>query len=98
MLECEVEDHELIEQWLTARKGRRVRLRVPKIGEKEKLVELAKKNASLVLSQDRERIKREEGRTIGAMKEIADILGMHGTNASKPSISPIPMASNLSVP
>ena len=78
MLECEVEDHELIEQWLTARKGRRVRLRVPKIGEKEKLVELAKKNASLVLSQDRERIKREEGRTIGAMKEIADILGMHG--------------------
>lgn len=78
MLECEVEDHELIEQWLTARKGHRVYLRVPKIGEKEKLVELAKKNAALVLSQDRERIKREEGRTIGAMKEIADILGMQG--------------------
>lgn len=78
MLECEVEDHGLIEQWLTARKGHRVYLRVPKIGEKEKLVELAKKNAALVLSQDRERIKREEGRTIGAMKEIADILGMHG--------------------
>ena len=78
MLECEVEDHELIEQWLTARKGHRVYLRVPKIGEKEKLVELAKKNAALVLGQDRERIKREEGRTIGAMKEIADILGMHG--------------------
>lgn len=74
-------------------------LRVPKIGEKEKLVELAKKNASLVLSQDRERIKREEGRTIGAMKEIADILGMAWeSNASKPSISPISMASNLSVP
>ena len=78
MLECEVEDHGLIEQWLTARKGHRVYLRVPKIGEKEKLVELAKKNAALVLSQDRERIKREEGRTIGAMKEIADILGMQG--------------------
>ena len=78
MLECEVEDHELIEQWLTASKGHRVYLRVPKIGEKEKLVELAKKNAALVLSQDRERIKREEGRTIGAMKEIADILGMQG--------------------
>lgn len=78
MLECEVEDHGLIEQWLTARKGHRVYLRVPKIGEKEKLVELAKKNAALVLSQDRERIKREEGRTIGAMKEIADILGLQG--------------------
>ncbi len=78
MLECEIEDQELIEQWLTARKGHRVYLRVPKIGEKEKLVELAKKNASLVLSQDRERIKREEGRTIGAMKEISDILGIPG--------------------
>ena len=55
-------------------------LRVPKIGTKEKLVELAKKNAALVLSQDREKIKREEGRTIGAMKEIAGLLGLAGVN------------------
>ncbi len=78
MIEEEVEDRELIEQWLTARKGHRVYLRVPKIGTKEKLVELAKKNAALVLSQDREKIKREEGRTIGAMKEIAGLLGLSG--------------------
>lgn len=76
MLQEEIEDRELIEQWLTARKGHRVYLRVPKMGSKEKLVELAKKNAALVLSQDKEKIKREEGRTIGAMKEIAALLGI----------------------
>ena len=76
MIQEAVDDQELIEQWLTARKGHRVYLRVPKIGSKEKLVELARKNAAMVLSQDKERIKREEGRTIGAMKEIAALLGL----------------------
>ena len=51
------------------RKGRKVHIRIPKKGTKEKLVELAQRNAELVLSQDKERIKREEGRTIGAMKD-----------------------------
>ena len=78
MIQESIDDQELIEQWLTARKGHRVYLRVPKIGTKEKLVELAKKNAALVLSQDKEKIKREEGRTIGAMKEIAALLGLPG--------------------
>ena len=76
MLQEAIDDQELIEQWLTARKGHRVYLRVPKIGTKEKLVELAKKNAAMVLSQDKERIKREAGRTIGAMKEISTLLGL----------------------
>lgn len=74
MLQTEIEDKEVIEQWLSARKGARVYIRIPKIGTKEKLVELAAKNADLVLSQDREKIKREEGRTIGAVKEIAALL------------------------
>ena len=78
MLQYEVEDQELIEQWLSGRKGARVYLRVPKIGSKEKLVELAAQNAKLILSQDREHLKREEGRTIGAVKEIAEILGLPG--------------------
>ena len=78
MIQESIDDQELIEQWLTARRGHRVYLRVPKIGTKEKLVELAKKNAALVLSQDKEKIKREEGRTIGAMKEIAALLGLPG--------------------
>ena len=78
MLQYEVEDQALIEEWLTSRKGARVYLRVPKIGSKEKLVELAAQNAKLILDQDREHLKREEGRTIGAVKEIAQILGLSG--------------------
>lgn len=81
MLQQEIEDAVLIEQWLSSRKGGRVYLRVPKIGSKEKLVELAAKNAMLVLTQDKERIRREEGRTIGAVKEIAGLLGIE--NASR---------------
>lgn len=76
MLQYEIEEKEVIEQWLSARKGQKVHIRVPKKGEKEKLVELAKKNADMVLMQDKERIRREEGRTIGAMKEIARLLGL----------------------
>lgn len=74
MLQEEIEDMPVLEQWLSARKGGRVYLRVPKKGAKEKLVELAAQNARLILSQDKERIRREEGRTIGAMKEIAALL------------------------
>ncbi len=76
MLQCEVEEAEVMEEWLSGRRGQKVHLRVPKKGTKEKLVELAAKNAEMVLSQDRERIRREEGRTIGAMKEIAGWLGL----------------------
>ncbi len=76
MLQEEIEDVAVIEQWLTSRRGGRVHIRVPKIGSKEKLVELAAKNAMLVLTQDKERIRREEGRTIGAVKEIAGLLGI----------------------
>ncbi len=76
MLQEEIEDAELIEKWLSNRKGSRVYLRVPKKGTKEKLVELAAQNAKLVLDKDKERIRREEGRTIGAVKEIAGLLGL----------------------
>ncbi len=76
MLQEEIDEAEVIEQWLTSRKGQRVYIRVPKKGSKERLVELAKKNAKMILTQDKERIKREEGRTIGALKEIAQVLGI----------------------
>lgn len=76
MLQEEIADIEILEEWLTARKGGRVYIRVPKKGAKEKLVELAAQNAALILSQDKERIRREEGRTIGAMKEIAALLDL----------------------
>ena len=61
-------------QWLSAKRGQKVYIRVPKKGQREKLVELAEQNAVMVLTQDKEKIRREEGRTIGAVKEIADLL------------------------
>ena len=72
----ELEEQELLEEWLTKKREHRVHIRVPKKGEKEKLVELARKNAALVLNTDKERLKREEGRTIGAVKEIERLLGL----------------------
>ena len=78
MLPEEIEDQDIIEEWLTARRERRVHLRIPKKGTKEKLVELAQKNAQMVLKNDRECLKREEGRTIGAVKELEKILGLKG--------------------
>ena len=78
MLQDEIEDGVIIQEWLTQRRGQRVYLRVPKKGTKEKLVELAAENAWMVLSKDKERIKREEGRTIGAVKEIESWIGLKG--------------------
>ena len=76
MLETDIEDHELVEAWLREKRGQKVYLRIPKKGTKEKLVEMARENAAIVLRQDRERIKREEGRTIGAVHEIEDLIGV----------------------
>lgn len=78
MLPEEIEDQEIIEEWLTTRREHKVWLRIPKKGTKEKLVELAQKNAQMVLKNDKERLKREEGRTIGAVKELEKILGLTG--------------------
>lgn len=78
MLQKEIEDAEIIEEWLTSRRKQKVRIHVPKKGTKEKLVELAEENAKMVLNKDRERIKREEGRTIGAVHEVEEWLGLKG--------------------
>ena len=76
MLQEEIEDQEILEQWLSAKRNGKVYIRVPRKGTKEKLVELAEKNARMVLIQDSEKIKREESRTIGALKEIGNWLGL----------------------
>ena len=80
ILQESIEDIPVLEEWLTKKRGHRVYIRVPKKGTKEKLVELAAQNARMVLTQDKERIKREEGRTIGAVKEIAEVLGLSKLN------------------
>lgn len=76
MLQMEIDDLDVVEQWLTSRRGQRVYIRVPKKGTREKLVELAARNAEMVLTQDREKIRREEGRTIGAVREVAGWLNL----------------------
>ena len=75
-VQTELDDAETIASWLELKRGQKVKLVVPQKGEKERLVELAEKNARLVLSQDKEKIKREELRTIGAMNQIGALIGL----------------------
>ena len=77
LLPCEAEDKESIEEWLHQKAGHKVALLIPQKGKKEKMVELAEKNAALVLEQDREKVKREEMRTKGAVTEISKMLGIN---------------------
>ena len=77
-LPFDIEERELIENWLGSRRGQKVTLRVPKKGEKHKLVELAERNARMILGQNKEKMKREAMRTTGAVKEITELLGLSG--------------------
>ncbi|MBO5657088.1 MAG: excinuclease ABC subunit UvrC, partial [Agathobacter sp.] len=74
LLPSEIEDKAVLEDWLTQKRGNKVSIDTPQKGMKEKLVELAAKNAKLILDQDKEKIKREEGRTIGAVKQLEELL------------------------
>ena len=76
MIPYEIEDKNIIEEWLSNKKGNRLYITCPKKGQKEKLLELASKNAELVISRDKEKIKREEAMTKGAVHEIEDLLGL----------------------
>ena len=78
MLQEEVEEAEILTEWLSKRRGQKVYIRVPKKGQKEKLVDLAARNARMVLEQDKEKIKREELRTRGAVQQIEEWLGVKG--------------------
>lgn len=74
LLQSEVDDSALIEDWLSRKSGHKVHIHVPVKGQKERMVELAAQNASIVLNKDRERIKLEEARTVGAVRELSDML------------------------
>ena len=80
MIQEEIEDKEVIEEWLSQKRGHHVSIYVPQKGKKEKLIELAKNNADMVLSRDKERLKREEKRTVGAVKEIEELLNLNKIN------------------
>ncbi len=73
-----VDEQEIIEEWLTVKRGQKVHIKLPVKGEKERLVELARKNASLVLQQDSEKIKREEAKTTGALSVLGEMLHIPG--------------------
>ena len=76
MLQEDIEDKEIILQWLSGRRGQKVTVTVPKKGQKERLVELAAKNAMVVLNKDSEKMKREEARTLGAVHELEELLDL----------------------
>lgn len=76
LVEEEIEEQELLESWLSSKRGQRVHILTPLKGEKHKLIELARENAQMVLKQDIEKLKREEARTVGAAQEIADLIGI----------------------
>ncbi len=78
MLQAAPEEEGLLAEWLSKKKGSKVYIHVPKKGQKERLVELAFKNASMVLEQDKEKIKREELRTFGAIHQIEEWIGITG--------------------
>lgn len=80
LLQEAIEECNLVEEWLGKKRGAKVIIHTPQKGKKNKLVELAARNAQMVLDQDKEKIKREEGRTIGAVKEIESLLGLKGLN------------------
>lgn len=76
LTEFTVEEQVLLEEWLGQRRGGRVHIITPQKGEKSKMIDLARENASVVLSRDLEKIKREEARTVGAANELAQMLGL----------------------
>ena len=78
LLPYELAEADLLTEWMTKRRGHKVTFTVPKKGEKEKLCELAQKNAAMVLAKDKERLIREAGRTTGAVRELEQIIGIAG--------------------
>lgn len=72
----EEEDERMITEWLAAIREGKVYIRCPKKGEKERMIELAAKNAEMVLQKDKEKIIREREKTTGAMEELRELLSL----------------------
>lgn len=78
LLQEEIDEPELISQWLSRNQNYTVKIINPKKGSKEKLVELAAKNARTLLEQNKEKYRREQRRTTGAVHEIEELIGIEG--------------------
>lgn len=77
VLQEDVNEAGIISSWLSSKRGQKVYIKVPQKGEKNKLVELASKNAMLTFEQFGEEIKRKERKTKGALQELINLLDMH---------------------
>lgn len=78
LVQDEIEDAELISKWLSRNQNFTVKIVNPKKGSKEKLIELARRNAEILLEQNKEKYKREQKKTTGAVHEIESWLGISG--------------------
>lgn len=76
ILQEEVDEANIISQWLSDKRGQKVYIKVPQKGEKNKLVELAAKNAMLSLQQFGEAYKKKEQRSKGALSELIGLLNL----------------------
>ncbi|NDL67220.1 excinuclease ABC subunit UvrC [Anaerotalea alkaliphila] len=76
VLQEDMDEAAVIQQWLSDRRGQKVHIKVPRKGEKSKLVELAAQNAAITLRQFGEQMRRKEQRTRGALEEILQAAGL----------------------
>lgn len=76
LIQEDIADREVIEKWLSIKRGQKVVIKHPVKGKKEQMVELAARNATIVLRQDKDKIKSEERKTKGAVREIDELLGL----------------------
>lgn len=76
IIECEIEDQVILEEWLSNIKGQKVSIRVPQKGDKKSLIQLVKKNAMEYLEKFSNLNKRKFERSEGALIELAEVLGL----------------------
>lgn len=76
LLDAEVEDQEVLEEWLFKKRGGRVYIRVPRRGDKQKLVEMVHQNALAELQHHQLSRRKEETMTTGALEELKQALGL----------------------
>lgn len=76
LLQEEIDEVNIIESWLTGKRGSKVYIRIPQKGEKKELVDMAAKNAWLTLQNFSEKMIREKQMSEGAIEELSDILGL----------------------
>lgn len=76
----ELEEKELLENWLTSKRGAKVSIKSPMKGQKEKMLELAHQNAVMLVKRDAEKHQNEMAKTTGAVNELTALLGIEAAN------------------